>query len=278
MMRVIGCVLWLLLGGLVTLGQQGDAPQTAASQMSEDEKAIRASAEAGVAAFKNRDAAAMAALFTPDGVYVSETGEKFVGRKEIQAEYQTLFDNSPGEVELQVEIDSVRVINAQTAVEEGRSALTPQPIGETRVMSRYTALHVKQDGEWLIAELRDTQVELPPDAGRLDDLEWMVGSWVAARDTTKLEVQCRWIENRHFLARTHVASDAGKTTVGGLEIIGVDPSTGQITSWSFNNDGGLAVGVWAPHQAGWAVAATGVQNDGTPTSATNILSRRTTIR
>ena len=201
-------------------------------------------------------------------------GERFAGRQPIQAEYTALFDNSSDDLDLQLEIDSIRLINPQTALEEGRVALVPQPAGGTRVMSRYTAVHVKQDGKWLMADVRDTRVELPPDLGQLEDLEWLVGTWAAGTKADHVVTKCRWIENKHFLVRSYAVTKAGKETSTGLQIIGVDPSTGQITSWSFASDGGHAAGLWVPHENGWLVNSSGVMRDGTETSATHTLSRK----
>ncbi len=244
----------------------GRADQAAA------EKEIRAAAASFVESFKKRDAAAIAAQWTNDGIYVNEEGERFAGRESIQAEYQTLFDNSPDDLELRLEIDSIRLINPQTAIEEGRAALTPQPPGEVRVMSRYTAIHVQQDGRWLMSDVHDTLVELPPDLGQLKDLNWLVGDWSSSNQDAKLEVTVRWIENDQFLARSYSATKAGKVISRGLQIIGVDPSTEQITSWSFGGDGSHAVGLWIPHEKGWLVDSNGVMKDGTETTATDILS------
>jgi uncharacterized protein (TIGR02246 family) len=237
------------------------------------EQAIRASAQSFTEAFDRADAEAIAAHWTSDGVYTNEDGERFAGRKSIQQEYQTLFQSVP-DVRLLMEIDSIRLINAETAIEEGRSALAPQPPGEPRVMSRYTAVHVKQDGKWLMADVRDTRQELPPDAGQLEDLEWLVGTWSTGGPGAHIAIECRWIENQHFLARTNQVKEGEKVISTGLEIIGVDPSTGRITSWHFTSDGGHAMGLWAPFENGWIVESAGVMKDGTPTSATNILSRK----
>jgi hypothetical protein len=141
-------------------------------------------------------------------------------------------------------------------------------------MSRYTAVHVKQDGRWLMTDVRDTLVELPPDTGQIEDLDWLVGTWSASNKDVQVETNCRWIENREFLARTHVAREADKVTSTGLQIIGVDPSTGQITSWSFSSDGAHAMGRWVPQDNGWIVESVGVMKDGTETSATHTLSRQ----
>lgn len=254
------------------LSQQPDAaPSTRASAA---ETAIRAAAKSFVESIRKRDAAAVAAHWTPDGVYVNEDGQRFEGRQAIQAEYQALFENSPAELDMQLEIDSIRMITPQIAIEEGRAALVPQPPGENRLMSRYTAVHLNQNGQWLMTDVRDTLVELPPDMGQLEDLEWLVGTWVANSKEAQVQWKCRWIEDRHFLARSDTVREAGKVTSSGLEIIGVDPSTGWITSWSFPSTGGHAMGIWAPHANGWMVESSGVMKDGTETSATHVLSRK----
>ena len=253
---------------------RGQAAASApAANTSPVEKEICASADAFVAAFAKRDAAAIAAQWSEDGVYINENGERFEGRKAIQTEYETAFKGAPDDLAIRVEVDSVRLINENTAIEEGRAAVIPQPAGASRVMSRYTAVHVKGDGQWLIAELRDAQVELPPETGQLQDLGWLVGTWSASKNDTSVVIRCRWVENNRFLLRTDALTESGKPTAGGLEVIGIDPSTQRITSWHFTNDGGHAVGVWTPLDGSWAIQSVGVLEDGTETASTNILSR-----
>ena len=237
------------------------------------EKEIRAGADAFIAAFAKRDAEAIAAQWTPDGVYIDEAGQKFTGRNSIQSEYETLFKAGPDDLAIRIETDSVRLVNSDTAIEEGRAALTPQTPGASRVMSRYTAVHVKQEGRWLIAELRDTRIDLPPDTGSLEDLGWLVGTWSASNGDTSAVVKCIWVENNRFLLRTDAVTESGKPTAGGLEVIGINPATGRITSWNFTNDGGHAVGVWTPMDESWAVESEGVMASGTVTTSINILSR-----
>ena len=247
------------------------AAQVSTADRTQVEKAIRATADSFAESFKQRDAVAIAAQWTLDGVYVNEEGERFEGREAIQAEYETLFENCASDVELMIEIDSIRLINAQSAIEEGRAALVPQSPGEDRVMSRYTAVHVLQDGRWLMSHVRDTLVELPPDLGQLTDLNWLVGEWTATNNGVKLEVTYRWVENDQFLARSHTSTEGGKTTSTGLQIIGVDPTSEQITSWSFAGDGSLAVGRWLPTENGWLIDLDGVTSDGRESMATDIL-------
>ena len=182
-----------------------------------------------------------------------------------------MFANYP-EVRMRLEIDSIRLVSADTAVEEGRAALIPQPPGEARTMSSYTVMHVRQNGQWLMTHVRDTLVELPADVGSVEDLDWLVGSWTSKNKDSEVDVKYRWIEEKQFVARTFSTKQAGKLTSSGLEIIGLDPSTGLISSWSFTSDGSHAMGVWVPHENGWIVESDGVLTDGTPTYAINILS------
>ena len=247
------------------------AARPLAAEQTTAEQEIRAAADSFVESFKQRDAQAIAAHWTEDGIYVNEEGERFEGRESIQSEYAMLFQVNPDDLDLKLEIDSIRLVNPQTAIEEGRAALVPQPPGESRVMSRYTAVHVKQqDGRWLMSDVRDTLVELPPDLGQLEDLEWLVGTWAADSKEAQVEWKIRWIENRQFLAHSYSVTENGKVNSTGLQIIGVDPSTDQITSWNFSSEGGHAVGYWVPHEKGWMVESNGVLKDGTETSATYI--------
>ena len=164
-----------LIGGiLVCIACADDEPSKTAQapidrQVKQQDPAVEAIRQAAAdfaAALDRGDAKALAAHWTPDGIYIDEDGQRFVGRKAIQAEYELLFENTD-ELKLRLEIDSIRLINPQTAIEEGRAALTPQPPGAVRVMSSYTAVHVKQEGKWLMADVRDRRVELPPEPGQL---------------------------------------------------------------------------------------------------------------
>ena len=263
----------ILTSCLICLATAQESKKSKATA-SPDEKAIRAAAADFVAAFNRGDAKGVADHWTENGVYTNEAGARFEGRKSIQSEYETLFKTAPKDMKLRVEVDSVRLINTVTAMEEGRAALAPQPPGAVRVMSRYTALHVKQDGKWLMTDVRDSRVDLPPDMGQLEDLKWLVGTWIATNKDTQVEVKCSWIENQKFVMRLHEVTKSGKVISAGRDIIGVDPSTGRITSWSFTADGGHAIGIWSPHDSGWVVESIGVLEDGTQTSSTNVLSQK----
>jgi uncharacterized protein (TIGR02246 family) len=248
------------------LAAQNRSMPTPATSGKSDENAIRNSAAMFAAAFDRHDAQAVAHMWTPDGEYVDEGGQRYVGRAAIQKEYADFFQAHP-DAKLRVVVDSVRLVNGTTAIEDGHAVLEPMPAASPG-MGRYTAIDVKQpDGRWLAASVRDSRVELPSTSGNLNDLQWLVGNWVAEHAGTRAEVTCHWNPSQDFLERHYVVTQYGKPSASSTEIIAWDPSTRQIRSWTFSSDGGRAEGTWFPQDKGWAVVHQGVLPDGTPTAS-----------
>ena len=103
-----------------------NAPVVAPARLTdrpEDEKAIRATAEAFIRAYNSGDAKALAALFAPDSEVIDEYGDRIVGRDRIEDEYSELFDSTPRS-KLELTTDSLRFLGADTAKEEGQVRLT----------------------------------------------------------------------------------------------------------------------------------------------------------
>ncbi len=273
-LTMILATLWF--SGISFAQQSSATSKSSASNSSpkvpEAEAAIRAEAKAFVDAFNRHDAEAIAARWTENAVYTDEDGQQTIGREKIQSEYAMLFQEQ-SDLQMSNQVDSIRMLGPDTAIEEGRTALTPQPVGEPRVMSSYTAVHVKQDGKWRMADLRDTRIVMPPDYGSLADLSFLVGSWTAQADDAKIDLQFQWMAGNRFLVRNHSGTNADKLAVSGVEVIGVNPTTSQVTSWIFTSDGSHSVGLWAPTDSGWIIEYEGVTADGTPTMATNHLMR-----
>ena len=250
-------------------------PPTRAQQLeiADAEQAIRQVASRFTDAFDRGDARAIASQFTADAVFINDQGQRFVGRSEIQKAYQTLLQRN-SDLKLVSEIDSIRLINATTAIEEGRVAMMPRSADRPSVMSAYTALHTLQAGKWLMAHVRDVRVQPPAGAGQLTDLGVLVGNWAAEKGQSRFEVKTDWIQNNRFLARVHTITESNQITTSHLEIVGIDPASGQVTSWNFDSDGGTSVGVWLPIDQGWLVQSVGTTGKGVELVATNTLSHQ----
>jgi len=230
---------------------------------------IRKSSLAFVEAFNAADAKALAAHWNDDGDYIDESGQTYTGRKAIEREYAKFFAEHPGH-KLKLTIDSLKLLSPTAAIEDGRVALDPSPPGPPAI-AKYTAVHVKENGQWLMSTVRDTRVESPSSFAKLQPLDWLVGSWSAEEHDVKSASDCRWIANKSYLQRTYSVTSKDQVTSSGMQIIGWNPRAQQIQSWTFSSDGGMAVGNWIGNEMGWVIELQGTQADGTPTSAINLL-------
>jgi uncharacterized protein (TIGR02246 family) len=245
------------------------AAASAANDAASADAAIRATAVAFTEAFNRADAKAVAQLWTADGEYVDDEGQRITGHEAIEKRYAEFFNEHPG-AQIKIEISGIHELSADAAIEDGSGSLTLAADSSTTT-GRYTAIHVRQDGKWLMASVRDladNQASAP-----LKDLEWIIGSWQVEHEGAQVEMNCRWISEGSFIEATHSVWNKGKEVSSGVQIIGRDAASGRWMSWIFDSAGGRAEGVWMPQAGGWAVEFVGVTADGTPTTAVNILSR-----
>lgn len=238
---------------------------TAAEKVSReaDEAAIRASAKAFSEAFARGDARAIAAMWTDSGTLSDETGQTFKGRKPIEEQYAALFKAEP-KARIEIALQSVEFPAANVAVEDGVARVISKQ-GAHPVASRYTAVHVREEGKWLMASVRESSIELPSNYAALKDLEWLVGDWQLKSDSTTIENTIHWVANRSFLEREYTVRQDGVVTSSGIQIIGWDPQAGAIHSWSFDSAGGHGAGLWTPVDDGWRIESRGMLPDGAPT-------------
>jgi uncharacterized protein (TIGR02246 family) len=236
---------------------------------SEDEQAVRASIDAFVQAYQKGDASAIAALFTEDGEAVAPDEETIQGRQALAEHYGSLFSENPGD-KLETTIEAIKILAPGVAREMGRTQITPSD-GGTPVTSRYTAIHVKRDGKWYIASIRQLpDAELTP-ADHLKELEWLVGDWVEETPEAVVVTSIAWADNKNFLVRSYDVRVKGRAAITGTQRIGWDPLTKQFKSWVFDDRGGYGEGLWTRRGNQWIVKATGVRADGRTTSATQVL-------
>lgn len=244
------------------------APQ---DESSAELAAIRAESEAFVAAFNEGNAKAIASLWTEDGHYIDESGQIFAGREAIEKGYADFFANNP-DARIRVVIDSLRLLSDSKAIEDGRTMVDPPSAGAPAI-GRYTAVHAKVDGNWLMSTVRDGRIETPSAYGNVADLEFLVGTWTAEEHGVKTESVCRWVANKSFVQRNYTVTHVDGTTISGVQMIGWNAERGHVQSWDFSPEGGHAIGIWSPTANGWSAEVHGITGDGVPTLAVNLLTR-----
>jgi uncharacterized protein (TIGR02246 family) len=252
-----GAVLSAVVLSSVAIAQQG-APSA------DTTAAIRASADYFTTAFNSGSAQGVAVLWTPDGTETDEQGQVFKGRKAIEDQYAALFKAHP-EARIKIEIHSIDTPAPNVAVEDGVATVTTKSTPPSA--SRYTAVHVLDGKNWLMASVHEAPLDLKAGADSLKDLEWLIGQWRSKSDDIVAESDIRWLANKTFVERDYTVRKNGATTNSGLQIIGWDPQEGQIRSWSFDSSGGYGTGIWSQTADGWQIEHIGVLPDSTPTTA-----------
>ncbi len=224
-----------------------------------------------IAAFNQGDAKALAEFWTATGEYVGSDGERFEGRDAIEKQYATFFAANSG-AQLHIKTDSIRLVDADTAIQDGRSVIGEDP-KKSLSYNRFTAILVLDQGQWLLASVRSTTETIPMRERMMGYLDWLVGTWGADEGDVQVRTQCRWIANKQFLERTFAVREAGKNTASGTQIIGWDPAVQALTSWLFDSSGAHSRGIWVPVESGWRIDTAGMTQDGTPTGAENHIRR-----
>ncbi len=269
---------WLAFGiGLALVantGQAQDPPapaRPAPAAAAEGEQALRGRLAAYAKAYNAHNAAGLAEIFTDDATLVDLDGAAVRGKQAIVDQFAAGFAESSSYT-LEPTIESVRFLTPDVAQVEGLARFTSD--GDSPIQNRFVLLAVRKDQAWKVAEIRDLPAaaeEIPP-ADRLKELEWMVGEWVDQRGDLEIHSKIAWGENNAYLTRRTTANFGGEKPQSSLMIVAWDPKGGQIRSWLFDSDGGRGEAVWTRASDNeWIIRAEGVGRDGSPSSATQIV-------
>jgi uncharacterized protein (TIGR02246 family) len=243
------------------------SPKAKTSQ-ADDEKAIRATADEFVKAFNAGDAKTIGAEWSTDAEYTDENGQEFHGRAAIEKEYAALFKDHPGAT-ISVSIASIRFLGPDIAIEKG-AASVKFPKGESPTVSRYSVVHARRDGKWVVVVGRDMPY-VAANGDYLKDLEWMIGNWKADGVRAGLQIKSEWLAGRNFIKNTYTTTADGKTALTGAQIIGWNPRLGRIVGWHFDAEGGFGNDVWTKEGNKWVIEASGIFRDGSESSAVNTI-------
>ena len=248
---------------------------TSANARSADEAAIRAAGAAFIEAYNARDAKKLAALWTPDAVYIDPlTGEQSVGREAIEKEFADAFADKQ-DVKLVIDASSIDFVSPNVAIVHGTAHVIRA--GEEPVDSEYTAVRVKRDDQWLLDRVSEVEKEKEPPSNyeHLKELQWMIGSWHDADPPPAVEIQtdCAWTKNKNFMTRSYAVAIGDEVRKSGMQIIGWDPIGKQIHSWLFDSDGGFGEGTWTRKGDKWFIQNNAVLPDGGKASSLNIMTR-----
>ena len=262
-------VVGTLAGWLGTVSGQPDVPTRAAPEgAGSPETGIAAATSDYVKAFNAADAKAAAGLWTDDGKYIDSEGGEIAGRTAIETDLTTFFKANPG-VTIEVKVESVTPVRRGLATAEGL-VLTTRPGDPVPTETRYTAVHVLDDGQWRAASVREW-VPDPVFDVTTKNLEWLVGEWKADGETGReVRITYAWDEDKVFITGKYKVTDDGKVVSKGTQVLGRNP-TGGLRSWMFDSTGTTSDGIWVRDGSRWINEAVGVLPDGTEIISVNVL-------
>lgn len=268
--------IFILASGLAAILAIGaiDAPTpqstNAPSQASaSDDQAIRLLAESFVKAYNVGNAKTIAAMFVANGEIVNAARESVQGQKAIEIAFGQCFKNHP-KSKIATTIESIRLLNPTTAVEDGTSTVTV-PSGQVIEQNRYMVVYAKQDGAWRMATVRDLPGQPASAAAELKDLQWLNGEWVDETPGTTVTTSYRPADDGRAIQSEFRVRVAGKPVMTGTQRIGWDAHAGKLRSWVHDSEGGFAEGTWTRNGDQWIVKMNGVTHDGRVATSTNIL-------
>ena len=247
-------------------------PANAEKGAEADKDAIFMNAKAFVAAFHKADAKALAAFWTPDGDYAGVAGRTFKGRAQIEKSFKELFSEGKG-LKLRIEGDSLKFVTPDVAIEDGVTAVLPADGGPPN-KARYTIVHVKKGGKWLISSMRDSDFTPPSNHAHLRGLDWLIGDWAdEAGKGDVARVSFAWAHHQNFIKSSFTTAFKNITLGGGSRWIAYDPATKQIRSWSFEFSGAFGEASWTHAGKTWTAKVKLTLRDGRKATATNVITR-----
>jgi uncharacterized protein (TIGR02246 family) len=265
-----------LLGGIASCiagiwaqgsAQPGGSKGAEAASNDADRAAIMKSARSFADLFNKRDAKAIAAMWTENGESREAIGKTFVGRAAIEKAYADLFKTNAGGT-IEVLVKSVRFTAKDMAVEEGllRESRGPKDLPAT---TAYVAVHIREAGQWKIALASEGGAR----QDRLEDLDWLLGNWTTKVKEDAVKFSFVRDSKKPFITATFTRTPPGKEAVAGSIRVALDPETGQIRSWGFEDDGAHSQSLWVCDGKSWILDTRGVLADGTPTAERIVLQR-----
>jgi uncharacterized protein (TIGR02246 family) len=225
------------------------------------ENTLLNNAKAFVDAFEKADAKAVAALWAEDGDYVDLNGRHLQGRSAIENAFKDFFMENKG-LKLRIDVNSVRFLTADMAIEDGTTSVIP-PNDAPPSQARYTNVHVKKDGQWILQSVREAPYTPPGSYEHLRGLEWVIGEWFDEGEGPEVgRVTFGWSPEGNFIISTQAVTVKDTLVSRVTEWIGWDPTTSQVRSWSFEGDGGIGEGVWSNQGDQWTIKTNAILPDG----------------
>jgi uncharacterized protein (TIGR02246 family) len=241
--------------------------QDASDARAQDRVAIEGMMQSLLKACEARDAKQVAAHWTFEGELQNDLGVQLQGRPALEEAFTAVLAKT-AEVKANRKNPSLRFLSQDSAIEEG-VILIQRGLAEPTTEAEYSALLVREDGKWLIAQLTESSIQ----EDSLEDLAWLIGDWkTTVNDAVELRSSYSWNGSKNFI-HVRFSRTEQDVSVSGDQVLGVDPATGQIRAWIFEADGGIGESYWQRDGDHWTATLVATLADGRTLTETNVLRR-----
>jgi len=242
-----------------------------ASPAAADEAEVKQMITEYARAFNAKDVDAISGFWTENGVHIDrETGDRTEGRDAIKADLVASIEQNPG-AQLVGRVERVRFVKPDVANVEGEVTLSIPGADPTRTL--FSAILVSNDGKWMIDSIEESPVPVPATSVEaLKDLEWLIGRWVDDSGDARVDTTFRWAASNAFLLRSFAVTTADGDVREGTQVIGWDPRSNEIRSWSFQSDGSFGDATWSKSGDDWLGKSSQTLADGRAASGTFVYS------
>jgi uncharacterized protein (TIGR02246 family) len=224
------------------------------AQETGDVSAIRAAGKAYVDASKRGDAAKLQSLWTPEGDYIDASGTK-LKVKDLLALASAQGKPNPEVIEIPKWESTIRLVTPTVAIEDGTYPDVDSPDGRS-LSSRFTAVWVNRDGQWLLDSLREATSETDGIEPELHQLDWLVGEWAGKSNLMEIVASNEFSDDGHYLLRSFLISAPGHEPVTATERVKWDPALKKFHSWVFDSNGVTGEGIWTKEGDTWRIDLT----------------------
>ena len=270
-----GISLAALVSGVVisttTLAQEAKQNPAETEKLSPEEVPVRKALIDFVTAFNSNNAKAMAATLSPKVEYIDEESNRVEGAAKVEELLSGFFKENKG-AQLELTPSGIRMLGTAVAMEDAESIVSVED-KNSQSSRRVSILYAKEADGWKIASYREYPQEIAPpeNADRLRELSFLLGEWADEAPDSTLRTKFSMAEDNSHVLREFSLIQDGKETIKGTQRISVDPLSGNIKGWTFDNAGGYGVATFTPNGDSWVVRGTGVTPEGEEASATYII-------
>src|SRR5262249_22454495 len=166
---------------------------------------------------------------------------------------------------------SLRFITPDVAIEDGVTEVFPADGGPPS-RARFSNVHVKKNGQWLLSSVKDSVFTPPSNYEHLRALEWAIGEWASESTQGPVEhISLSWTETWNFIIGSFSTTVKNVSVGSAKQWIGWDAQAKRIRSWSFDDSGAFGEAAWTRDGDKWVMKSSTVLQDGKKATATYII-------